>query len=135
MRNFFTIVALATCIAGLAHAKHPQCAGNPEPDKCEKIRDDLDRETPIQKSARIQNAEKGRAETSKVVNAQPAYSSSQGTYDIRIGMSAYDARNSRWGEPSRVNKTTTALGVTEQWVYGINRYLYFTNGTLTAIQD
>ncbi len=40
-----------------------------------------------------------------------------------------------WGEPREVNKTTTAYGVHEQWVYYGNRYLYFDNGVLTTIQE
>ena len=40
-----------------------------------------------------------------------------------------------WGEPRSVNKTTTAYGVHEQWVYSTSRYLYFDNGVLTAIQE
>ena len=40
-----------------------------------------------------------------------------------------------WGEPRSVNKTTTAYGVHEQWVYTTSRYLYFDDGVLTAIQE
>ena len=40
-----------------------------------------------------------------------------------------------WGEPRSVNKTTTAYGVHEQWVYSTSRYLYFDDGVLTAIQE
>ena len=38
------------------------------------------------------------------------------------------------GHPSRINRTTTALTIYEQWVYG-NRYLYFENSKLVTIQD
>ena len=38
------------------------------------------------------------------------------------------------GHPTRINRTTTALTVYEQWVYG-GRYLYFENGKLVTIQD
>jgi len=40
-----------------------------------------------------------------------------------------------WGEPQSINKTTTAYGVHEQWVYSTSRYLYFDDGVLTAIQE
>ena len=40
-----------------------------------------------------------------------------------------------WGEPRSINKTTTAYGVHEQWVYYGNRYLYFDDGVLTSIQE
>lgn len=38
------------------------------------------------------------------------------------------------GHPSRINRTTTAARVSEQWVYS-SRYLYFDNGVLVTIQD
>lgn len=53
---------------------------------------------------------------------------------VHIGMSMDDARMSSWGRPRRVNRTTTAAGETEQWVYD-GGYLYFSNGVLTAIQN
>ncbi|WP_119460645.1 hypothetical protein [Rhodospirillaceae bacterium SYSU D60014] len=40
-----------------------------------------------------------------------------------------------WGRPRSVNRTTTAHGVREQWVYGSGSYLYFDDGSLTAIQN
>ena len=42
------------------------------------------------------------------------------------------------GKPRDINRTTTAYGVREQWVYGgvgNRRYYYFENGILTTIQD
>ena len=38
------------------------------------------------------------------------------------------------GHPTRINRTTTASRVSEQWVYS-SRYLYFENGVLVTIQD
>ena len=38
------------------------------------------------------------------------------------------------GHPTRINRTTTASMVSEQWVYS-SRYLYFKNGVLVTIQD
>lgn len=60
---------------------------------------------------------------------------SQRTTTVQIGMSRMGAMLSNWGNPEKINKTTTASGVREQWVYGEGRYLYFENGVLTAIQD
>jgi hypothetical protein len=40
-----------------------------------------------------------------------------------------------WGEPITINRTVTAHGVHEQWVYGGTNYLYFTNGKLTSVQN
>lgn len=39
-----------------------------------------------------------------------------------------------WGEPRKVNTTTTRYGKREQWVY-YDSYLYFENGKLTSIQN
>ena len=57
------------------------------------------------------------------------------TKDVTIGMTAQECMDSLWGRPVSVNKTTTASGESEQWVYGSNRYLYFDNGILTSIQN
>lgn len=53
---------------------------------------------------------------------------------VSIGMSAEDVLASSWGRPEKVNRTTTAMGTREQWVYD-SGYLYFTNGRLTAVQN
>ena len=54
----------------------------------------------------------------------------------RIGMTWSQVVNqTSWGKPYDINRTTTARGTREQWVYGERRYLYFDNGVLTAIQD
>jgi hypothetical protein len=52
--------------------------------------------------------------------------------DVVIGMTKEMCKLS-WGEPKSINETTTAGKNSEQWVYEQN-YLYFDNGTLTAIQ-
>ncbi len=54
---------------------------------------------------------------------------------VKIGMNTAQVLSSSWGSPSAVNKTTTAAGVKEQWVYGIKTFLYFESGKLTAIQE
>lgn len=54
----------------------------------------------------------------------------------RIGMTKEQVvKRTNWGTPNDINRTITAGGTREQWVYGIGRYLYFSNGILTAIQD
>lgn len=40
-----------------------------------------------------------------------------------------------WGEPNDVNRTIINGLTSEQWVYGLGKYLYFKNGLLSAIQD
>jgi hypothetical protein len=52
-----------------------------------------------------------------------------------IGMSAEEVKKSSWGEPKTINKTTTTYGISEQWVYFGNRYVYLENGVVTAIQE
>lgn len=53
----------------------------------------------------------------------------------QIGMTAEEVRNSSWGSPKDINRTTTANGVDEQWVYSGYRYVYLEDGIVTAIQD
>lgn len=53
---------------------------------------------------------------------------------VRIGMNKKQVIASNWGRPSSVNKTTTANGISEQWVYD-GSYLYFENGILRTIQN
>jgi hypothetical protein len=38
------------------------------------------------------------------------------------------------GQPDTVNRTVTAAGAREQWVYGAGQYLYFEGGRLVAMQ-
>jgi hypothetical protein len=53
---------------------------------------------------------------------------------VRVGMSKDDVIKSCWGQPTRVNKTTTAAGTTEQWVFG-RSYVYFNAaGQVYAVQ-
>lgn len=54
---------------------------------------------------------------------------------VYIGMTKQQVLDSMWGEPIKINTTTTRYGVNEQWVYPNNNYLYFENGKLTAIQN
>lgn len=53
---------------------------------------------------------------------------------VYIGMTK-DMAIEAWGKPTKVNTTTTAYGVHEQWVYGNSNYLYFDDGKLTSIQN
>ena len=40
-----------------------------------------------------------------------------------------------WGGPEDINRTITAYGTDEQWVYGLGNYVYFRNGKVTVISD
>lgn len=56
------------------------------------------------------------------------------TYEPEIGMTEIEIYGSTWGAPEKKNKTTTAGGESEQWVYE-DGYIYFTDGIVTAIQE
>lgn len=53
---------------------------------------------------------------------------------VSVGMSEQDALDSSWGKPRKINRTTNAYGISEQWVYD-GGYLYFKDGVLTSIQN
>jgi hypothetical protein len=54
---------------------------------------------------------------------------------VSIGMTKEEVLMSQWGRPEKINRSTTARGTTEQWVYG-GGYLYFgEDGLLRAIQN
>ena len=53
----------------------------------------------------------------------------------KIGMAAEEVKNSSWGEPDKINKTTYSWGTTEQWCYSNNRYIYLDDGYVTAISE
>lgn len=52
----------------------------------------------------------------------------------KIGMTDYEVLETSWGKPNKINKTETAYGVKEQWVYD-RGYLYFEEHYLTSIQS
>jgi hypothetical protein len=54
---------------------------------------------------------------------------------VSIGMDRDEVIASSWGRPQSTNRTTTASGSHEQWVYRGYNFLYFENGKLTAIQN
>lgn len=53
----------------------------------------------------------------------------------KIGMTAEEVKNSAWGEPNKINKTTYSWGTTEQWCYSNNKYIYLDDGYVTAISE
>lgn len=81
----------------------------------------------------MKEVEANRAKQAKTAAAAKAQAARPG---VRIGMTQMQVINeTNWGKPRRVNRTTTATGTREQWVYGDGNYLYFVNGTLTSIQN
>lgn len=54
---------------------------------------------------------------------------------VRVGMTKTQVTDrTNWGKPETVNKTVTATGTTEQWVYGGGNYVYFKGDKVSAIQ-
>lgn len=55
---------------------------------------------------------------------------------ILVGMTASQAQTS-WGAPTSINKSISATGASEQWVYrregGRDQYVYVGNGFVTAV--
>lgn len=68
-------------------------------------------------------------------NAQADLKAYEDKADPTVGMTAQELVDSKWGKPSDVNRTTTANGTFEQWIYGGNRYVYLENGIVTGIQE
>lgn len=52
-----------------------------------------------------------------------------------LGMTAEQVECSTWGKPTKINKTTATYGITEQWCYSNNRYIYLDDGVVTVIQE
>ena len=52
---------------------------------------------------------------------------------VLIGMTAAQAREA-WGNPSSINRTESAYGAREQWVYGIGEYVYLRNDVVESVQ-
>lgn len=53
---------------------------------------------------------------------------------VSIGMTQAEVEASSWGRPRKINRTTGANYVREQWVYD-GGYLYFHDGVLRTIQN
>ena len=98
-----------------------------EPFEAEKARIEAEREKAIEAQEAAEEKALAAEEAEAAVRARRP--------GARIGMSASQVINrTRWGRPNAINKTITAHGVREQWVYSDGMYLYFVNGRLTAIQ-
>lgn len=132
MKKIFAGI-FAVTISISANAGSAACIGNPDPVACEAFEAKLALETPTQKADRAHRLEKSR----QLANAQVLKQAAVKAKDrgVSISMSQSEVRASSWGLPQRVNRTTTASGVTEQWVYGNRNYLYFRDDKLTSIQN
>lgn len=58
---------------------------------------------------------------------------------VGVGMTADEVVDS-WGRPSKINRTITRAGTSEQWIYrrggsGRDQYVYLENGVVRTIQS
>lgn len=102
-----------------------------------KIKADADAKAKAEQEALEAKAKaEQEAKDAQALAEQKAQAKTQG---VRIGMTQQQVLDSMWGKPEQINRTTTAFGVSEQWVYGMNsskmNFLYFENGILTDIQN
>ena len=80
-------------------------------------------------AARVKEQERARLAAEKADRAR------RKREGVAIGMTREEVLMSQWGRPEHINRTTTAHGEHEQWVYHGRNYLYFENGKLTTIQN
>jgi len=66
--------------------------------------------------------------------AERAKEEAKKSIEPAVGMTKDAVLEGAWGSPEKKNITETAAGISEQWVYGNGRYIYFENGIVTAIQ-
>jgi hypothetical protein len=67
----------------------------------------------------------------------PVKESSSTAQTVEVGVHAADVIRLIGKRPDRINRTETAVGTTEQWVYENGRnymYVYLRNNIVTAIQ-
>lgn len=97
-------------------------------------------ETAVEKKeyySQKQNAqmEKGRKEVEENLKERQTDFTTKNPKTVKIGMTQEEVLTEGWGRPNDINRTITANGTDEQWVYDDYKYLYFEDGILTTIQD
>ena len=65
---------------------------------------------------------------------RPEFLNAVQEHHIQLGMSSCEAV-SAWYRPQSVNRTVTAHGESEQWVYSRGQYVYLDGGFVTGFQD
>jgi hypothetical protein len=91
------------------------------------------REAAIAKQAQEQLKRERERENSIVARGWPAsITSAVSERNVLPGMTPEQVTEA-WGPPRGVNQTIRATGVSEQWVYGLGRYVHFDNGRVTTI--
>lgn len=111
----------------------PQPSGLLSPDQVSNALKPSDAETKKTSDPAWQKTKAG-----KIWKRHPAWSAevceTLAAHKVRIGMVDAQVREA-WGKPDHINKTSTANGDSEQWVWGSNQYAYFHDGFLTSIQQ
>lgn len=143
MKRIWVLATMLVALPALAQTtdstKYARCAGSTEPQKCRALVDAVAAETPEAKRARIEKLEKDRLAAAQEVVRSPSTAPSVSQRAIesapKVGMGEYDAENTMWGRPAERNRTVTARGTREQWVFGNGRFAYLENGRVTAVSS
>jgi hypothetical protein len=96
------------------------------------MRSNIDR---IEQQEAIEQRKRAAAEQREQIIEQRKIAAQKKREGVRIGMTPEDVRASSWGKPDHINRTTSAYGTREQWVYGSGGYLYFEDGILMTFQN
>ena len=120
------ILAVLVLVSNTAFANHPACVGLAEAQSAIKNGTEFKGYTVVDEFVRTPE---------RAIEIWTPVCALQQKPPVRIGMSSKTVlEKTNMGIPSHVNRTTSAYGVREQWVYD-DVYLYFQNGKLVAIQD
>ncbi len=91
----------------------------------------------IAEQQRIQEQERLRLTRIQEEKEKAAEKARKKADGVSIGMTKQDVLDSKWGSPTKINRTVTSYGIREQWVYRqySRGYLYFEGDILTSIQN
>ena len=76
-----------------------------------------------------------KAKAQREATAAKAQAECEAAGQPKIGMTYEQAVATCWGKPQAINRTTVADHVQEQAIYSTPRFLNFTHGVLTSIQE
>ncbi|MBO5179251.1 MAG: hypothetical protein J6B87_02765 [Clostridia bacterium] len=82
------------------------------------------------------NSENGKTETYTKISDNHIKPKEYRPKEPAIGMTAAEVRASTWGNPNKINRTTTIYGTREQWCYSNNKFIHFNeNGYVSSIDE
>lgn len=131
------VLAIAPCIVGAqyrcedggrtVYQQHP-CPNGKKVDTSGAGQADLNSAAAVAARAEVERARRSDAVRKLVAESR-----------VGVGMTADEVIDS-WGRPSKVNRTVTQAGATEQWIYrrggtGRDQYVYLENGVVRTIQS